>query len=93
MTCHYFCLQGEGEHFLTVAHAQAWALIATDEARCMSFTRAAMSAARCIKLLHMMGLHRLDDPDAEFEMAPTIAPPRDWTELEGESRFLLLRAI
>lgn len=50
----------------------------------MRFTRAAMSAARCIKLLHMMGLHRLDDPVAEFEMAPTIAPARDWTELEGE---------
>lgn len=59
----------------------------------MSFTRAAMSAARCIKLLHMMGLHRLDDPDAEFEMAPTIAPPRDWTELEGESEILLLEAM
>lgn len=49
----------------------------------MWFTRAAMSASRCIKLLHMMGLHRLDDPNAEFEMAPTIAPPKDWTELEG----------
>lgn len=79
-------LQGDGEHFLTVAHAQAWAIMATDEARGMHFTRAAMSAARCIKLLQMMGLHRLDDPVAEFEMAPTIAPPRDWTELEGEKK-------
>lgn len=52
----------------------------------MWYTRAAMSASRCIKLLHMMGLHRLDDPNAEFEMAPTIAPPKDWTELEGEFR-------
>lgn len=50
----------------------------------MWFTRAAMSAARCIKLLHMMGLHRLDDPDSIHEMAPTLAPPKDWTELEGE---------
>lgn len=58
--------------------------MATAEARNMWFTRAAMSAARCIKLLHMMGLHRLDDdPGAESEMAPTIAPPKDWTELEG----------
>ncbi|ROV90275.1 hypothetical protein VSDG_08186 [Cytospora chrysosperma] len=79
-------LKGEGEHFLTVAHAQAWALIATDEARCMWFTRAAMSAASCIKLIHMMGLHRLDDPNAAVEMAPTIAPPRDWTELEERRR-------
>lgn len=79
-------LRGEGEHFLTVAHAQAWALVATDEARCMWFTRAAMSTARCIKLIHMMGLHRLDDPGAAAEMAPTIAPPRDWTELEERRR-------
>lgn len=79
-------LRGEGEHFLTVAHAQAWALVATNEARCMWFTRAAMSAASCIKLLHMMGLHRLDDPNASVEMAPTIAPPRDWTELEERRR-------
>lgn len=42
-----------------------------------------MSLGRCIKLIHMMGLHRLDDPNAELEMAPTIAPPKDWTELEG----------
>ncbi|PSR78720.1 hypothetical protein BD289DRAFT_508902 [Coniella lustricola] len=79
-------MRGDGEHFLTVAHAQAWALIATNEARCMWFTRAAMSVARCIKLLHMMGLHRLDDPDSLHEMAPTLAPPKDWTELEERRR-------
>lgn len=50
----------------------------------MWFTRAAMSASRCIKLLHMMGLHRLDDPNAEFEMMPTLLPPKDWIELEGK---------
>ncbi|KAF3770235.1 hypothetical protein M406DRAFT_236620, partial [Cryphonectria parasitica EP155] len=75
-----------GEHFLTVAHAQAWALISTNEARCMWFTRAAMSAARCIKLLHMLGLHKLDDPDAVHRMSPTLAPPKDWTELEERRR-------
>lgn len=32
------------------------------------------------------GLHRLDDPNAEFEMAPTLAPPKDWTELEGKGQ-------
>lgn len=42
-----------------------------------------MSASRCIKLLQMMGLHRLDDPNAEFEMMPTLLPPKDWIELEG----------
>ncbi|KUI65341.1 Transcriptional activator protein acu-15 [Cytospora mali] len=80
-------LKGDGEYFITVAHAQAWALIATDEARCMWFTRAAMSAASCVKLIHMMGIHRLDDPNAAVEMAPTIAPPRDWTELEERRRL------
>ncbi|KAJ4391757.1 hypothetical protein N0V93_005377 [Gnomoniopsis smithogilvyi] len=79
-------LKGDGEHFLTVAHAQAWALVATAEARNMWFTKAAMSASRCIKLLHMMGLHRLDDPNAEFEMMPTILPPKDWIELEERRR-------
>jgi hypothetical protein len=79
-------LRGAGEHFLTVGHAQAWTLLATDEARCMWFTRAAMSTARSIKLIHMMGLHRLDDPNAAAELAPTIASPRDWTELEERRR-------
>lgn len=49
-----------------------------------------MSAARCIKLLHMLGLHKLDDPNAQFELAPTILPPKDWTELEGSYDFLAL---
>ncbi|ROW17792.1 hypothetical protein VPNG_00707 [Cytospora leucostoma] len=79
-------LRGDGEHFITVAHAQAWAIISTDEARCMRFTRSAMSAARCIKLIHMMGLHRLDDPKAAQEMPPTLVPPRDWAELEERRR-------
>lgn len=52
----------------------------------MWFTRSAMSASRCIKLLQMMGLHRLDDPNAEFEMMPTLLPPKDWIELEGMNR-------
>lgn len=53
----------------------------------MWFTRAAMSSARCIKLLNMMGLQRLDDPNTAVEMAPTLAPPRDWTEQEGMHCF------
>lgn len=51
-----------------------------------------MSASRCIKLLHMMGLHRLDDPNARLEMAPTIAPPKDWIELEGSYDVLALNS-
>ncbi|KAB5570485.1 binuclear zinc transcription factor [Coniochaeta sp. 2T2.1] len=83
-------LKGYGEHFLTVRHAQAWALLSTNEARCMLFTRASMSSARCTKLVMMMGLHRLDDNSEAGErlMAPTLGPPRDWTELEERRRTL-----
>ncbi|KAK5663894.1 hypothetical protein OQA88_102 [Cercophora sp. LCS_1] len=80
-------LKGAGEHFISVAHAQAWGLIATNEARSMYFTRASMSSARCVRLVEMMGLHRLDDSsEDENPIAPTIAPPRDWIELEERRR-------
>ncbi|KAI1647589.1 uncharacterized protein F4817DRAFT_337154 [Daldinia loculata] len=77
-------LKGYGEHFITVAHAQAWCVIATYEAKCMLFTRAAMSGSRGVRLVQMMGLHRLDG-SAE-EICPTLLPPRDWTELEERRR-------
>ena len=80
--------QGHGEHFITIGHAQAWAIIATDEARCMLFTRAAMSSARSVRLSGMMGLQRLDSTltDEDLPMAPMIAPPRSWVELEERRR-------
>ncbi|KAK4149833.1 transcriptional activator protein acu-15 [Chaetomidium leptoderma] len=82
-------LKGHGEHFITIGHAQAWALVATEEARCLMFTRASMSSARSIRLTGMMGLHRLDNTLAEEElpMAPMIAPPRSWVELEERRRL------
>lgn len=79
-----FCDQGHGEHFITIAHAQAWSLIASYEAKVMTFTRASMSGARAVRLVEMMGLHRLDD--ATDEISPTLLPPRDWTELEERRR-------
>jgi hypothetical protein len=69
---------------MTLAHAQTWALLATDEARNMFFTRASMSCAKCVRLVEMMGLHRLDGP--EELMAPVIGPPASWTELEERRR-------
>ena len=36
----------------------------------------------------MMGLHRLDAPPSNKEVAPTILPPEDWTELEERRRLL-----
>ncbi|KAK2003417.1 hypothetical protein LX36DRAFT_651187 [Colletotrichum falcatum] len=77
-------MKGFGEHFLTVQHAQAWAVIATDEARCLFFTRAAMSSAKCVRLVEMMGLHRIDGDNQE--MAPTLAPPTSWVDLEERRR-------
>jgi hypothetical protein len=55
----------------------------------MFFTRAGMSASRCVKLIHMMGLHRLDDDSDEGRlMSPTLAPPQSWVELEERRRCL-----
>jgi hypothetical protein len=71
---------------MTVAHAQAWALIATDEARCNCFTRASMSSAKAIRLVQMLGLHRLDDPDSLSDMSASLAPPTCWTDLEERRR-------
>lgn len=51
----------------------------------MYFTRAAMSSARCVRLVHMMGLHRLDASEME-EVPPVILPPQNWTELEERRR-------
>ncbi|KAK0710888.1 fungal-specific transcription factor domain-containing protein [Lasiosphaeris hirsuta] len=82
-------LKGHGEFFLTISHAQAWALMASNEARNLQFTRAAMSSARCVRLVEMMGLHQLDD-HVDFEdrpMAPSLAPAQNWTELEERRRI------
>jgi hypothetical protein len=48
-----------------------------------------MSSARSVRLAGMMGLHRLDStlPEEEVPMAPMIAPPRSWAELEERRRL------
>lgn len=77
-------LKGHGEHFITLTHAQAWSIITTDEAKSMLFTRAAMSSARAVRLVNMMGLHQLDSP--QEVSSPTLVPPKDWAELEERRR-------
>lgn len=77
-------MKSYGEHFITVAHAQAYCVIATYEAKTMMFTRAAMTCAKAVRLVEMMGLHRLDG--AAEEISPTLLPPKDWAELEERRR-------
>ena len=43
-----------------------------------------MSCARAVRLVQMMGLHRLDC--APGEAIPTLLPPRSWAELEERRR-------
>ncbi|KFA46796.1 hypothetical protein S40293_06789 [Stachybotrys chartarum IBT 40293] len=75
---------GSGEHTVTVSHAQAWVLIATYEAKLMLFTRAAVSTSRAIKLIHIMGLHRVD---ADASHLPMVLPSAEnWAALEERRR-------
>lgn len=69
--------QGSDAGFVTVAHAQAWLLLALYEARRLSFSRAAMSCSRCVRLVSMLGLHQLDPADSVTS---------DWTALEERRR-------
>ncbi|KPM36310.1 hypothetical protein AK830_g10244 [Neonectria ditissima] len=77
-------MKGEGEHFITVNHAQSWGLIASYEAKRMLFTRSTMSSARCVRLCHMMCLDRVDGDD--FGSPPSLGPPLTWAELEERRR-------
>ncbi|KAL6879324.1 hypothetical protein J3F83DRAFT_725824 [Trichoderma novae-zelandiae] len=77
-------LKGDGEHCITIAHAQTWILITCYEATAMLYTRASMSSTRSCRLVQMMALDRLDAPDGTF--SPSLGPPDDWTELEERRR-------
>ncbi|RFU78140.1 binuclear zinc transcription factor [Trichoderma arundinaceum] len=77
-------MRSDGEHFVTVSHAQAWALIASYEAKTMLFTRASMSASRYVRLVQMLGLDRLDREGDDIP--PTLGPISNWTELEERRR-------
>lgn len=51
----------------------------------MLFTRAAMNTAKCVRLINMMGLEKMDDGSGS-KMAPTIQPPKSWVETEERRR-------
>lgn len=50
----------------------------------MCLSRAWVSAGRCIRMVQMMNLHRLDSETQNPKQM--IAPPRDWLELEERRR-------
>ncbi|KAL7795775.1 binuclear zinc transcription factor [Trichoderma ceciliae] len=77
-------MKSDGEHFVTVYHAQAWAIIASYEAKTMLFTRASMSASRYVRLVQMLGLDRLDREGDDIP--PTLGPICSWAELEERRR-------
>ncbi|CZS90503.1 related to Zn(II)2Cys6 transcriptional activator [Rhynchosporium graminicola] len=77
-------LKGHGEHIISIAHAQAHALLASYEFKMMSFPRAWMSTGAAIRMCQMMGLHRLDG--AGLDVKQCLPAPRDWTEREERRR-------
>ncbi|KAM7219860.1 transcriptional activator protein acu-15 [Rhypophila decipiens] len=75
--------------YLETDELKAWALLAIYEAGCMQFSRVAISSAKCVRLVHVMGLHRLDEPgdqDGKASLPQTLPPPQSWVELEERRR-------
>ncbi|KIX95392.1 uncharacterized protein Z520_08909 [Fonsecaea multimorphosa CBS 102226] len=77
-------MRGHGEGMITIAHSQAWTLLACYEFRVMYFPRAWMSIGRAARLAQMMGLHRQDR--VGLDVKQTLPPPRDWTDREERRR-------
>lgn len=77
-------MKGHGEAFVSINHAQSWALIAFYEAKVMLFSRSTMSGANCVRLCHMIGLDRLDGE--RLGMPPPLPPALTWAELEERRR-------
>lgn len=70
---------------MTIQHAQTLTLLATYEAKRMLFTRAAMNTAKCVRLINMMGLEKLDSAE-EHSLSLTLQPPKSWVEKEERRR-------
>ncbi|KAJ9663771.1 hypothetical protein H2201_005492 [Coniosporium apollinis] len=77
-------MKGHGEATLTLAHTQAWVLIASYEFKLMYFPRAWLSVGRAVRLSQMMQLHRMDGVGLDVKQC--LQPPRDWTEREERRR-------
>ncbi|KAL2865477.1 putative C6 transcription factor Prf [Aspergillus lucknowensis] len=77
-------MKGLGENILSLAHCQAWILIACYEYKMMFFPRAWISTGIAARLAVMLGLHRLDGEGLEVKQC--LPPPRDWVEKEERRR-------
>ncbi|EXJ82083.1 hypothetical protein A1O1_08152 [Capronia coronata CBS 617.96] len=77
-------MRGHGESMITIAHCQAWTLLASYEFKHMYFPRAWMSVGKAARLAQMMGLHRQDR--VGLDVKQTLPPPRDWTDREERRR-------
>ncbi|KAM5341902.1 hypothetical protein ACJ41O_014933 [Fusarium nematophilum] len=76
-------LRGDGEYFVTLAHAQCLVLMARFEVLGMWFSRCSMSTSKSVRLAQILGLHQLD---GNSSMGPTLPPAKDWCELEERRR-------
>uniref|UniRef100_A0A8H7N8K4 Xylanolytic transcriptional activator regulatory domain-containing protein n=1 Tax=Bionectria ochroleuca TaxID=29856 RepID=A0A8H7N8K4_BIOOC len=76
-------MQGDGDH-LTLRHLQAYIIMAGFEAKCMLFTRASMSSAKSVSLVHSLGFDRVDDPD--LSPASTTVSSTGWIDIEQQRR-------
>ncbi|ETN44578.1 uncharacterized protein HMPREF1541_10248 [Cyphellophora europaea CBS 101466] len=77
-------MRGHGESIITLAHCQAWTLLACYEFKLIYFPRAWMSIGRAASLALMMGLHRQDR--VGLDVKQTLPPPRDWIDREERRR-------
>ncbi|KAI9896158.1 hypothetical protein N3K66_009058 [Trichothecium roseum] len=71
-------MQSDDAH-VSLAHVQAWILIAHFEAQHLWFSRASMSIARAVRLAQILGLHRLDGKN---NAGLTLPPAMDLMEEE-----------
>ncbi|KAH7313503.1 hypothetical protein B0I35DRAFT_435338 [Stachybotrys elegans] len=77
-------MRANGQEFVSVAHAQCWAILARYEVQDMCFSRTAMSCSRAVRLSQILGLDKLDFRTASPHTA--LPPARDWCELEERRR-------
>lgn len=85
-------LQNSGAAVLDIPHAQAYVILATYEAKRTLFTNSAMTGAKGIRVIQMMGLDRMDEGDDGADQSDVVylpnglAPAATWIELEERRR-------